>query len=353
MPLTVLSVSYPLARVSSNTAGGAEQVLAMLDAALVRAGHRSLVLAPTGSKCHGLLIPARVPSGVLDDSAKREARQEFRKLIDAALDRYPVDLIHMHGVDFSEYLPWTEIPVVVTLHLPLSWYAPHALRFVRPNLALVCVSKSQAQTASIGVPISDVIQNGVELQRFRSKKKHGRYAVVMTRICPEKGIHLAIEAAERASMDLLIAGAVFEYPEHREYFESVIRPNLNSRVRFLGAVGGARKAELLSGACCLLVPSVAPETSCLVAMEAMASGTPVIAFPVGAVPEIVTHGRTGFVVENAGEMAGAIAAVNSISAAECRREAEQRFSASRVFAQYLELYRSILKRQPVRELQAA
>jgi glycosyltransferase involved in cell wall biosynthesis len=276
--------------------------------------------------------------GVLDEAAKREARAEFKRLIDHTLERYPVDLIHMHGIDFHEYLPDTEVPIVVTLHLPLSWYADHALQFARKNVALVCVSESQARTARQGVCIDRVIQNGVEVERFRGKKRRQNYALLMSRICPEKGIHLAIEAAECAAAELMIAGTVFEYPEHREYFDSVIRPKLNRRVRFLGAVGGARKADLLSGARCLLVPSLAPETSCLVAMEAMVAGTPVVAFNVGALPEIVAQGRTGFLVEDTASMAKAITEIGSISAAQCRSEAEQRFSASRMFAEYVDLY---------------
>lgn len=353
MPLTVLSVSYPLAQVSARTAGGAEQVLAMIDAALVRAGHRSMVLAPSGSRCSGLLVPAHLPTGILDDNAKRVARREFKKMLDRTLQTYPIDVVHMHGLDFHEYLPDAEVPVVVTLHLPLRWYAPDALRFAGPDLTLVCVSKSQAGTASKGVVIGAVIPNGVELARFHSARRKADYAVVVSRICSEKGIHLAIDASERAGIDLIIAGAVFDYPEHRDYFESMIRPRLNSRVRFIGPVGGARKADLLAGARCLLIPSLAPETSSLVAMEAMASGTPVIAFPNGALTEIVTPGRTGFLVRNTEEMAEAISTVHSIDSKECRREAERRFSSERMCREYLELYRSVATDIPVTELQAA
>ena len=145
MPLTVLSVSYPLAPVSPNTAGGAEQILAVLDKALVRTGHRSLVLASAGSRCHGVLIPAQVPNGTLDETAKREARRIFKRLLDRALDAHAVDVVHMHGLDFHEYLPDREVPVVVSLHLPLSWYSNDALRFSSSSVLLVCVSKSQAE----------------------------------------------------------------------------------------------------------------------------------------------------------------------------------------------------------------
>jgi glycosyltransferase involved in cell wall biosynthesis len=353
MPLTVLSVGYPLAQISARTPGGAEQVLSTLDKRLVESGHKSLVLAPARSRCRGLLIPAQVPTGVLDQDAKLDARREFKKLLDRTLSEFRVDIVHMHGLDFHEYLPDWDGPVVVTLHLPLSWYAPDALRCIHRSVTLVCVSKSQAGSAPIGMPTPRVICNGIEISQFRSTKGKSNYAVVLSRICPEKGIHLAIEAAERASVDLMIAGSVFEYSEHRQYFETMIRPRLTDRVHFIGPVGGDRKAALLSGASCLLIPSLAPETSSLVAMEAMSAGIPVVAFPTGALPEIIDDGRTGFLVNSIEEMAEALGSLGSISAAICRREAENRFSATGMVRDYFELYVSVVESGSVAELQAA
>lgn len=340
MPLTVLSVSYSLAHVSPKTAGGAEQVLATLDEALVRAGHRSLVLAPTGSRCRGLLIPAQIPRGILDEDVKHEARKIFKHQIDRILNEFSVDVVHMHGLDFYDYLPARQLPVLVSLHLPLSWYAVHALSRLGPNVSLVAVSESQARTAPADVRIDAVIPNGVDLSHFHSQKRKSNYALVIARICPEKGLHLAIDAAERAGVTLIIAGSVFDYSEHRDYFDSMVLPRLNERVRFIGLVGGARKANLLAGARCLLVPSLAPETSSLVAMEAMASGTPVVAFPSGALRYVVTHGLTGFLVNDAEEMADAILKCDSIAPQICRNEAELKFSSARMFAEYLDLYRA-------------
>ncbi len=353
MCLTVLSVSYPLARVSENTAGGAEHVLATLDEALVRRGHRSLVLAPEGSRCHGLLVPVQGPLHTLDENAKREARCRFKQAVDRTLARYCIDVVHMHGLDFSDYLPDVDIPVVVSLHLPPPWYVPTALRTSRPNTKLVCVSRAQARAVPHGIRIDCVILNGIDLRRFCPGNKKGNYVVAMGRICPEKGFHLAIEAAERANIKLVLAGAVFDYPEHREYFDSVIRPKLNEHVRFPGPIGGVRKSHLLAGAKGVLVPSLVPETSSLVAMEAMACGTPVIAWSSGALPEIVRHRETGFLVNSVEEMADAITRVGSISSELCRREAEERFSSEVMVDQYLDLYRSLLTSPNTPELQAA
>jgi glycosyltransferase involved in cell wall biosynthesis len=352
MQPTVLSVGYPLARVSEATAGGAEQVLLTLDKALVREGHRSLVVAPTGSKCHGLLIPVHIPTGTLDDKAKQESRRLFKQAVDAALGHYSVDIVHMHGLDFCDYLPDGRIPVVVTLHMPLNWYKPQDLKS-RTETTLICVSQAQARTAPAYAEIDGVITNGVDVRRFQPIDEKGNYILAMGRICPEKGFHLAIDAASQAGEKLIIAGSVFSYPEHQEYFERIIRARLGDSVQFIGAVGSDSKSSLLAGAKCLLVPSLAPETSSLIAMEALASGTPVIAMRSGALQEIISDGETGFLVSSADEMAQAIRRIDLIRPEECHRQAENRFSAEAMITNYLNLYQSIVPASPEPELQAA
>lgn len=353
MPLTVLSVSYPLAAVSPNSAGGAEQVLAMIDQGLVRRGQRSLVVAPAGSRTEGLLLSVEVPSGTLDEEAKREARRRFKLAVEEALRRYPVDLVHMHGLDFPEYLPDRKIPLLATLHLPWDHYAMDALRLLASGMRLVAVSRSQQASAPAGIGTDAVIENGVDLERFRPRPRKGGYALVLGRICPEKGLHLAIEAARRGRFKLVAAGQVFAYPEHRDYFEREIRPRLNPEVRWLGPVGRERKAVLLSGARALLVPSLISETSSLVAMEAMASGTPVVAWASGALREIVAHGKTGFLVTTIEEMVDGLARADQLAGAACRKEAERRFSAARMVEEYLTVYRRMLATATGPRLEAA
>ena len=152
---------------------------------------------------------------------------------------------------------------------------------------------------------------------------------------------MSLGAAKRAGIPLLLAGEVFPYQAHKAYFENEIAPRLDNSRRFIGPVGLPRKRRLLSSARCLLAPSMVAETSSLVAMEAMACGTPVVAFPSGALPELIDHGRTGFLVHDAKEMAAAIHAVDTLNPATCRREAENRFSADRMFEQYLQLYEDV------------
>ncbi len=139
-------------------------------------------------------------------------------------------------------------------------------------------------------------------------------------------------------MTLLIAGEVFGYPEHQAYFAGEVAPRLDGRRRFVGSVGFARRGRMLGAARCLLVPSLAEETSSLVAMEALACGTPAIAFPVGALPGIVRDGVTGFLVDDAAGMAAAIGRVGTLDRAACRADAVARFSAERMAWEYLALY---------------
>src|SRR5690606_12917686 len=125
------------------------------------------------------------------------------------------------------------------------------------------------------------------------------------------------------------------------YFEEAIRPRLCARRRFVGRVGGARKRELFAGARCVLIPSRVAETSSLVAMEALASGTPVVAYRAGALAELVEHGVTGYLVDGVDEMAGAARASAELDRAACRRAAERRFSAASMIDTYLALYAAL------------
>lgn len=346
--MTVLSAAYPLAPVSPSTAGGAEQVLSMLDEALVQAGHASIVIAPAGSQCRGKLLPIRSVSANLDESRQTLACAETRAAIERALQRFPIDLVHMHGIDFLHYLPDPGVPVVVTLHLPPSWYPPSTFRLRRPDTHLVCVSQSQRRECPPGAQIDAVIPNGVRLPEIEPGREKGNYAVALGRICPEKGFHLAVEASTHARVPLILAGTVFGYQAHQEYFANVLRPKLDGVHRFVGSVGGRRKTELLAGAQCLLVPSLVSETSCLVAMEAMACGTPVVAFRRGALPEIIVEGETGYLVDTIEQMAAAIHATRDLSSSLCRAYAQARFSAERMTSEYRKLYDNVVTASSIR-----
>ena len=345
MSLTILSVAYPLAPVSPDAVGGAEQVLAQLDRALVTAGHRSVVVAQQGSRVAGTLVPVAAPFGMLDEAAKAAAQVRTREAIADALARFPVDVVHLHGIDFEAYLPPPGPPVLATLHLPPSWYAGTALRPDRPETWLHCVSEAQHRDCAPDLALLPPIPNGVDVDAFAGRHAKRNFALMLGRICPEKGVHLALDAAKIAGIPLLIAGEVYGYEAHRRYFDEEVRPRLDRQRRFLGPVGFARKRRLLNAARCVLVPSLAPETSSLVAREAAASGTPVIAFPHGALAETVEHGRTGFLVEDAEAMAAAIRDAGALDPETCRQVARARFRADTMIAAYFDVYARLASRK--------
>lgn len=343
-PLTVLSVAFPFAAVSPDAVGGAEQVVAALDAALVAARHKSIVLAAEGSAVEGELVTVPAIQGTIDALARRHTHCAVRAALARVLSAGRVDLIHLHGIDFADYLPPPGPPMLATLHLPPEWYPSASLRPTRPGTFLNAVSAAQdralRQLADPRVLLAQ-ISNGVPVAALGATR-HARRAFALTlgRLCPEKGQHIALEAARLAGVALLVAGAAFPYPEHEEYVRRDILPRLGSG-RLLGPVGFARKRRLLSAARCLLIPSLAPETSSLVAMEAAACGTPVIAFPAGALAEIVRDGVTGFLVRDAEEMARAIQRSHEIDPEACRRIARAQFGREAMTGSYLRLYRHL------------
>lgn len=339
MALTILSVAYPLAPVAANVAGGAEQVLLQLDRALVEAGHRSLVIACTGSEIRGTLIPTPPASGLLDESVKGMAQRRHARAIRDVLRAECVDLVHMHGVDFHTYLPPPGVPVLATLHLPLSWYPDEALRPARPDTWLHCVSDAQHATRPADLCFLAPIENGVAIKPIAARPA-ADFALYLGRICPEKGVHLAIEAAKRAEMPLIIAGAVFPYEAHLRYFDQEVIPRLDSDRRFIGSVGPAAKDALLSTARCLVVPSLVEETSSLVAREALASGTPVIGFARGALTDLIEHDRTGYIVDSLDTLAECMTSACTLDRNACR-ESARRFELSRMIDAYFSVYQAL------------
>jgi glycosyltransferase involved in cell wall biosynthesis len=345
MSLTVLNVAFPLAHVSANSVGGAEQVLATLDRALVERGHQSVVVACEGSEPAGELLPVlpRI-DGVIDDKLRSFLRKATQAAIEDAVANRRIDVVHYHGLDFAEYLPCVETPSLATLHLPPDWYSPEVFGVQDLPVWLHCVSMSQQNRCPPSPKLLPPIENGVDLRAFRPGMDKGGFALALGRVCPEKGFDHAVAAARASDSPLLIGGQVFPYPSHQQYFRQTLEPLLDDRRRFIGPVGQVEKIRLLRAARCLLIPSLAAETSSLVAMEAMACGTPVIAYRSGALCDIVTDGETGFLVNDPEEMACAIRRSGEIDGRRCRSAAEERFGSDRMIDRYLHRYAEVAAR---------
>ncbi|CCE06131.1 Glycosyl transferase, group 1 [Bradyrhizobium sp. STM 3843] len=340
--LTILSVAFPFALVGPDPVGGAEQILSSIDHALTRAGHRSIVIAAEGSQTSGDLIAVPRPAQPISTQDWHHAHDFLRMMIRRIVDDAGADLVHLHGVDFQNYLPPPGVPVLATLHLPLSSYSPSVLNPERPRTWLNTVSHHQHQALGAHSRVISMIENGIDAPPLPAGPK-GSFALALGRICPEKGFHLALAAATAADIALLLAGTTSGFPEHLAYFEREITPRLDAQRRWIGPVSGFRKWQLLQSARCVLVPSLIPETASLVAREALAAGTPVIAFPNGALAETIEHGRTGFLVDDVAAMTEALGRVDALDPAECRCIAQQRYSGARMTDRYLELYQQLVE----------
>jgi glycosyltransferase involved in cell wall biosynthesis len=283
----------------------------------------------------GELVETAVFPGEITDRERAQAQREHAMVLERVLSRYEIDIVHFHGLDFHAYVPRTSAPMLATLHLPLSWY-PEAIRN-QSSVHLNCVSHSQGD--GTGLP---VVENGIDVLRYRPVVRKSEYALWLGRICPEKGVHLALEAAHKADIPLVVAGPVHPFASHQKYFRDQVEPLLDDRRRYVGPVAGAAKERLLAEARCLLVTSLVAETCSLVSIEALSSATPVIALRSGALPEVVRQGITGFIIDSVDEICSAIAGLDKISPSQCRTEALTRFSGGRMAAAYLSLYKRIL-----------
>ena len=319
--LTVLSVAYSLAPVGPNA-------------------------ACEGSQTAGELVsfPGPTPGRRIDGRCRVGKQRAMRRLIRQVLDQEPVDIVHMHGLDFIKTMPPPGVPVLATMHLPPFFYGWDALWPQRPDTWTHCVSASQMRDAPPSHLMLPPIPNGVPVEALgRLRPRKCNYALMLARVCPEKGLHLGLDAARLAGTPMLVAGEVFPYASHQEYYHNEIAPRLDRERRYLGPAGFDRKRRLLAAARCLLIPSQVPETSSLVAMEAAACGTPVIAFRAGALPEVVEDGRTGILVDSVEEMADAIRRVDAIDPEVCRETARRRFTVERMAAAYLDRYASLVQ----------
>jgi glycosyltransferase involved in cell wall biosynthesis len=350
----ILYVAYPLLTVSDESAGGAEQVLWTLEREMARRDALTTVAASTGSRVSGELLFTGDPCTQPDDYERRRVEHEDR-VVDfvrrRAREGRAFDLVHDQSGSFWRRAAEIDSPVLATLHLPRSFYPAGSFDMVPENVSLNCVSDSQARSfadlgALIGVATNGIAldcftgDDGADVQRLAGDRKG---LLWLGRICEEKAPHLALEIAACAGLPITIAGQIYPFSYHQQYFEREVAPRLREipDAEFVSAPPVELKRRLLWQAKALLITSQADETSSLVAMEAAALGTPVIAWRRGALPEVVQDGVTGFLVENVAQAVLALQRILNISSKACVQYAQENFSAAKMAEKYSALYRQL------------
>src|SRR4051794_25850813 len=344
----ILYVAYPLLPVSNESCGGAEQMLSVVEAEIADRGHFTTVAACTGSQVSGVVFATGREVTQPDNFIERDAEHQA-KILDMLQhtngSQPTFDLVHDKSGSFWRRAAECNVPVLATLHLPRHFYPGASFRNLAPNLYFNCVSKAQSQSF-VNLPnVVSVVPNGIPVHEFPFEPEKQDFLLWMGRVCEEKGPHLAIEVAQRTGFPLVLAGQVYPFTYHELFYNAKVRPHLgghNPPICFLETPTLETKVRLLRNARALLVPSLVEETSSLVAMEAMACGTPVIGLRRGAIPEVVIDQLTGFIVNDAAEMADAVWRVGEINPHACRVHVETNHSASRMADQYEELYERVL-----------
>jgi glycosyltransferase involved in cell wall biosynthesis len=341
---SILNVASPFASISDDTNADSGRIMARIERAVVDAGAQSLVIASLDSNVCGTFIPVPTIKGTITPQQQQVVWNSCRQTIERVLHEYDVDLIHFHGSDFHRYLPEVRLPKLVTLQSPPTCYPEEIFAHARRrNVLLHCVSHWQRFNCPASDALLSTIPNGVEVAETAPVIEKSDFVFSIGDIRPEKGFHMALDAAKRADARMLLAGAVFDYERHGDYFESEIVPRLDDARQFIGVADKNKRQTLLSQARCVLVPNTVPEASSLLAMEALARGTPVVAFGQGALPEIVQDGVNGFIVNDVAEMADAIKFTATISPERCWETARCSFDWRRMTSAYLRRYEIIIR----------
>lgn len=326
--------------------GGTEQVVDLLARGLVAAGHEVLLFATGDSTCP---VPRR---SLFDTPAfpMCESVPEAAHVVAAYEALRHVDVIHDHTV-LGPLIgaPTARVPVVVTNHGPFTTTTRPLFATAARHATVVAISNAHAATAMTDVPIGAVIHHGLDVDHIPVGEGRGGYVAFVGRMANEKGAHRAIDAARRLGIPIKIAAKCSEDAEVA-YFEAMIRPRLGAGVEFLGEVGGDDKWDLMGNAMALVNPIEWDEPFGLVMAESLACGTPVVTMSWGAAPEIVDHGETGFVCDDESQLSRALASVDVIDRAHCRKAAVTRLSSSRMVSDHVSLYSSLLAASPTTAL---
>jgi glycosyltransferase involved in cell wall biosynthesis len=339
--MRIAQIAPPWITVPPAGYGGTEWVVQQLCDGLVARGHE-VVLYATGDSHTAAelraLFPAQMPE-VMGQSSY-DARHVSSAFADIERDGF--DLVHDHsgflGIAFSRYLT---TPMVHTVHCAFDEAAYGFYDQFKHEVAYIGISEYQQSMGPAGMNWAGLAYNAIAVEQWPYTPDKDDYLLAFGRVCEAKGFHLSIEAAKRTGHRLIMAGVLQE--PYRAYYEEMVEPLVDGeQIVYLGEVSDAEKRDLFAHAKAFVFPITWPEPFGLVMIEAMATGTPVVALRQGSVPEVVDEGKTGFVRDTLEEFVAAVGRVDEIDPAVCRRTVEERFTVERMVADYEAIYRRVL-----------
>jgi glycosyltransferase involved in cell wall biosynthesis len=318
--------------------GGTEAVVDTLARGFVAEGHDVVLFTTGDSTCP---VDRRFARLEADTARMNWSVPEAAHVLTAYDELHDCDVVHDHTI-VGPLLGALRggPPVIATVHGRFDAELSSVYAAISQHAAVVAISHTQRADAH-GVRIARTIHHGVDPDRFAVGDGDGGYLLFLGRMAPEKGPHRAVEVAQRAGIPLLLAGKMHAQDEH-EYFDQHVRPQLGSSASYLGEVDDAEKLRLLRDARALVNPIRWREPFGLVMIEALACGTPVLAFPEGAASEIVVHGKTGYLCTDESDMATAAERIDDIERPACRGAVTEYFSAARMVGEHLDLADAVI-----------
>jgi glycosyltransferase involved in cell wall biosynthesis len=338
-------LSPPWIPVPPSGYGGIEWIVSLLADELVARGHDVTLFATGDSQTAAELRFAFMVGPVAQMHQAMpyamHVGSAYRHIAEEEEAGRPYDVVHDHTAWLSlAFAPLIPTPVVHTLHGAAIEEERPFFRSVRDTATFVAISKYQTRTFT-EIDIADVVPNAVDVASYPFQPKKEDYLLSLGRIARDKAQHVAIEVSKRTGLPLVLAGKI-DPGADREYFDELILPHVDGQnIRFEGEVPDDRKRELFAGARALVFPIQWDEPFGLVMIEAMACGTPVIATPFGAVPEVVNDGVNGFIATTVEEMVDAVGLLDRISPEECRADVERRFAPSVMTDGYEQIYKRV------------
>ena len=341
-PLRIAQISPLYESVPPQGYGGTERVVANLADALVDLGHDVTLFASADACTNAHLVAGRERALRLDPNPlKSDTAAHFAMLHEIRKQRHAFDILHFH-TDILHFPFFEDVAAhtLTTMHGRLDIVDLHEVLCRWRQYPLASISQHQRRPVSFA-NWRGTVYHGIPTDLFAFSEHHRGTLAFLGRIAPEKRVDRAIEIARRAGMTLRIAAKVDD--ADRVYFQEIIEPQFDTHVDFIGEIGDFQKNELLGSAAALLFPIDWPEPFGIVMIEAMACGTPVIAWDEGSVSEIIDDGVTGFIVRSIDEAVAAVNRVDMLDRHTVRTTFERRFAAAAMSNNYLRLYAEALR----------